>query len=56
MGGQLDGSNFTGVATRAQSKGRLGEDGPDKQAPSVSDGDPERKAGQAHTRRWAKML
>jgi hypothetical protein len=32
MGGQLDGGNFAGVATRARSRGRLGENGPDKQA------------------------
>jgi hypothetical protein len=37
-GGWLDGGNFAGVATRALSRGRLGEDGPDKQGPSISDG------------------
>jgi hypothetical protein len=47
MGGRLDGGNFAGVATRARSYGRLGEDGPDKRAPSVSDGDTEWKVGQA---------
>jgi hypothetical protein len=48
MSGRLDGCNFAGIATRAWSRGRLGKDGPDKRALSVSDGDAERKAGQAH--------
>jgi hypothetical protein len=30
-------SIFAGVATRVQSRGELGEDGPDRRAPSVSD-------------------
>jgi hypothetical protein len=50
MGGRLDGG------VEAPSRGRLGENGPDKRAPSVSDGNMERKIGWARTRRWAKML
>jgi hypothetical protein len=49
MGGRLDGGNFAGVATRARSKGRLGGNGPDKRASSISDGDVEQKTSQAHT-------
>jgi hypothetical protein len=30
MSGQLNGGNFTGVTLRAQSRGDLGEDGPDR--------------------------
>jgi triacylglycerol esterase/lipase EstA (alpha/beta hydrolase family) len=36
-GGRPDGGNFAGVATRAQSKGDLAEDGPDRWAPAGSD-------------------
>jgi hypothetical protein len=35
--GRLNGGNFAGVATRAQSKGDLAEDGPDRWAPAGSD-------------------
>jgi hypothetical protein len=55
-GGRPDGGNFAGVATRARSRGRLGENSPDKQAPSVSDGDAEQKAGRVHARRWAETF
>jgi hypothetical protein len=43
MGGRLDGG------VEAPSRGRLGENDPDKRAPSVSDGDMEQKIGWAHT-------
>jgi hypothetical protein len=46
-GGRLDGGNFAGVAMRARSRGRLGEDGLDKRALTVNDDDAERKAGRA---------
>jgi hypothetical protein len=56
MGGWLDGDNFASVATRARSRGGLGEDGPDKRGPSVNDGDVERKACRARGRRWVETL
>jgi hypothetical protein len=34
--------------------GKNGENGPDKRAPFVSDGDVERKARRARTQRWAE--
>jgi hypothetical protein len=37
MGGWINSGNFAGDAMRARSRGRLGEDGPDKRALSVSD-------------------
>jgi hypothetical protein len=48
-GGRLDGGNFAGVATRVWSRGRLGQDGLDEQAPFISDGDVEQKAGQVRS-------
>jgi hypothetical protein len=56
MGGQLDDGNFADVATRALSRRRLWGNDPNKGAPSISNGDAERKAGRAHARRWAEML
>jgi hypothetical protein len=56
MGGQLDDGNFADVATRALSRRRLWGNDPNNGAPSISNGDAERKAGRAHARRWAEML
>jgi hypothetical protein len=39
MGAGSTASIFASVATRAQSRGELGENGPDQRAPSVSDDD-----------------
>jgi hypothetical protein len=56
MGGRINNGNFAGDTTRARSRGRLGDDGPDKRAMSVSDDDVEQKVGWTHTRRWVEML
>jgi hypothetical protein len=53
--GCTGGGNFAGVTTWAWSRGRMGENGPDKRASSISE-DFERKAGRARTRRWAETL
>jgi hypothetical protein len=37
MGGRLDGGNSAGVAVRASRGGELGEEGADRQVPTVSD-------------------
>jgi hypothetical protein len=52
-GGRLDDGNLAGEDTQALSMGELGEDSPDRWAPSVSDSGTVMGGRSAHARRWA---
>jgi hypothetical protein len=55
-GGRCNGGNCGGNASERAAGENLGEDDPDRWAPSVSDGDVITEGRPAHARRWAVTL